>query len=73
MDLAKPGTIKGKCSVNALITLKEYLDDFGSSAVKQAGYRLIDQVKPTLPAETVGQPAHFLRILTRASGMNSSE
>jgi 2-iminoacetate synthase len=41
MQLAKPGTIKGKCSMNALITLQEYLDDFASESVKQAGYKMI--------------------------------
>ncbi|MDP2927893.1 MAG: [FeFe] hydrogenase H-cluster radical SAM maturase HydG [Candidatus Omnitrophota bacterium] len=43
MQLAKPGTIKGKCSVNALITLQEYLDDFASAKVKQAGYKMIER------------------------------
>jgi 2-iminoacetate synthase len=42
MNLARPGTIKGMCQVNALVTLKEYLDDFASAQVKQAGYKLID-------------------------------
>ena len=50
MKLAKPGTIKGKCSMNALITLKEYLDDFASTPVKDAGYKMIvhyfKQLKP---------------------------
>ncbi len=41
MQLAKPGTIKGKCSMNALITLQEYLDDFASESVKQTGYKMI--------------------------------
>ncbi|HPT39006.1 MAG TPA: [FeFe] hydrogenase H-cluster radical SAM maturase HydG [Candidatus Omnitrophota bacterium] len=41
MKLAKPGTIKGKCSMNALITLKEYLDDFATLPVKEAGYKMI--------------------------------
>lgn len=41
MKLAKPGTIKGKCSMNALITLKEYLDDFASDKLKQEGYKMI--------------------------------
>ncbi len=41
MSLAKPGTIKGKCSMNALVTLKEYLDDFASGKVKKDGYRMI--------------------------------
>jgi 2-iminoacetate synthase len=48
MNLAKPGLIKEKCSVNALITLKEYLDDFASSKVKESGYRLINEIGPTL-------------------------
>ncbi|MBM3243247.1 MAG: [FeFe] hydrogenase H-cluster radical SAM maturase HydG [Candidatus Omnitrophica bacterium] len=43
MNLAKPGTIKGKCSMNALITLKEYLDDFASDKTKAAGYRMIER------------------------------
>lgn len=41
MQLAKPGTIKGKCSMNALITLQEYLNDFASGSVKQAGQEMI--------------------------------
>ena len=41
MQLAKPGTIKGKCSMNALVTLKEYLDDFASAAVRDAGNKMI--------------------------------
>lgn len=41
MALAKPGLIKHKCNFNALVTLKEYLDDFASDEVKKAGYELI--------------------------------
>ncbi len=51
MDLAKPGTIKGKCSMNALITLREYLDDFGSPKTRDAGYRMIEELKAKLPPE----------------------
>ncbi|MCK9571992.1 MAG: [FeFe] hydrogenase H-cluster radical SAM maturase HydG [Candidatus Omnitrophica bacterium] len=52
MKLAKPGTIKGKCSMNALITLKEYLDDFATAAVKEAGYKMIERYALKLaPAE----------------------
>ena len=43
MQLARPGTIKGKCSMNALVTLQEYLDDFASASVKQAGDQLISR------------------------------
>ncbi len=48
MNLAKPGTIKGKCQLNALITFKEYLDDFASPEVRQKGYKLIDEAKKEL-------------------------
>jgi len=52
MKLAKPGTIKGKCSMNALITLKEYLDDFASAEVKKEGYEFITQAKKDLDKES---------------------
>lgn len=48
MNLAKPGTIKGKCLMNALLTLKEYLDDFASEKVKKIGYELIQKEKEKL-------------------------
>lgn len=48
MNLARPGTIKGKCKMNALITLKEYLDDFASPQVKSSGYRLIERFRQGL-------------------------
>ncbi len=49
MQLAKPGTIKGKCSMNALITLQEYLDDFASASVKTAGHKMINRYFKQLP------------------------
>lgn len=51
MNMAKPGTIKGKCSINALITLKEYLDDFAPSPVKKSGYKLINDYRKSLDAQ----------------------
>lgn len=51
MKLAKPGTIKGKCGMNALITLKEYLSDFASEEVKKKGYLLIEKLKEDLSDE----------------------
>ena len=59
MNLAKPGTIKGKCSVNALITLKEYLDDFASPEVKKAGYKLIEEYSQQLDEKTQSELAKF--------------
>jgi len=51
MNLAKPGTIKGKCTMNALITLKEYLDDFASEDVKRKGYAMIKNEEGKLSPE----------------------
>jgi 2-iminoacetate synthase len=48
MRLARPGTIKGMCQMNALITLKEYLDDFASPGVRAEGYRLIEKCRGNL-------------------------
>jgi 2-iminoacetate synthase len=51
MNLAKPGTIKGKCTMNALITLREYLDDFASEDVKRKGYAMIKKEEEKLSPE----------------------
>lgn len=59
MNLAKPGTIKNKCRVNALITLKEYLDDFASSPVKEAGYKIINEEWQKLDRQTRQQLSVF--------------
>ena len=59
MNLAKPGTIKGKCSLNALITLKEYLDDFASGEVRQKGYELINRYKNNLDHKTKEELSRF--------------
>jgi 2-iminoacetate synthase len=48
MDLAKPGEIKYMCDINALITLKEYLEDFAKPEVKEKGYALIEEYKKNL-------------------------
>jgi len=48
MQLAKPGQIKDKCNINALVTLKEYLDDFASGQVKKTGDRLIESLNKKL-------------------------
>ncbi len=65
MNLAKPGTIKGKCSVNALITLKEYLDDFATEEVKKDGYRLINQLKNNLEPQVQESLAKFFTDIDR--------
>ncbi len=59
MDLAKPGTIQGKCRMNALITLKEYLDDFASEKVRKQGYELIRREKDSLDADNRAALSRF--------------
>lgn len=59
MNLAKPGTIKEKCSINALITLKEYLDDFASDGVRRQGYSLIKSAAERLSIEDRKQLSVF--------------
>ncbi len=55
MSLAKPGLIKGMCSINALVTLKEYLADFASPKVKEAGYKLIERETAKLDEKSRAQ------------------
>lgn len=50
MKLARPGLIKGKCSLNALVTLREYINDFASSPVKSCGEKLIEDLTGKLNA-----------------------
>ena len=65
MNLAKPGTIKGKCSMNALITLKEYLDDFASGPVKRNGYKLIEEFKKSLDKDDLEMLLKFFADIDR--------
>jgi len=53
MDLAKPGEIKHMCDINALVTLKEYLEDFAKPDVKEKGYKLIEDYKKKLDAKSL--------------------
>jgi 2-iminoacetate synthase len=48
MDLAKPGAIKHMCDINALVTLKEYLEDFATPEIKELGFSLIEEYKSKL-------------------------
>ena len=55
MSLAKPGLIKGMCSINALVTFKEYLADFASPKVKEAGYKMIERETAKLDEKSRAQ------------------
>ncbi len=43
MDLAKPGDIQNLCRPNAILTFKEYLEDYASKDVKEIGLKVIDK------------------------------
>jgi 2-iminoacetate synthase len=53
MDLAKPGLIKRFCNTNALLTLKEYIDDYGNEELKTAGNALIEKEINSLEDEKI--------------------
>ena len=43
MEICKDKQIHNFCHPNALITLKEYLEDYASEETKKIGYALIDR------------------------------
>ncbi len=53
MSLCKSGQIQNCCHPNALMTLKEYLEDYASEETKQMGLRLIDEELKNIPNENV--------------------
>ena len=53
MSLAKNGSIQNCCHPNALMTLKEYLDDYASPETKKIGEELIERELETIPNDNV--------------------
>lgn len=53
MRLAKSGQIQNCCHPNALMTLKEYLEDYATSGTKAVGEALIQNEIGTIPKEKV--------------------
>ncbi len=49
MPLAKSGAIQNCCQPNALITLKEYLEDYASDETRKNGERLIEEELEKVP------------------------
>lgn len=50
MALVKSGKIANCCGPNALMTLKEYLQDYASADTRQKGEKLIEQEVPHIPS-----------------------
>ncbi len=53
MSLCKSGQIQNCCHPNALMTLKEYLEDYASPETRKLGEALIQREIPTIPNEKV--------------------
>lgn len=53
MSLCKSGQIQNCCHPNALMTLKEYLEDYASAETKQIGEALIQKELYNIPKEKV--------------------
>ncbi len=53
MRLLKSGQIQNCCDPNALMTLKEYLEDYASGATKEIGEQLIEKEVPNIPKQRV--------------------
>ena len=53
MSLCKSGQIQNCCHPNALLTLKEYLQDYASEDTKNVGNALIEREINNIPKEKV--------------------
>lgn len=51
MDMAKPGLIKLHCQPNAILTLKEYLLDYGDEEAVKMGEKLIEAEMKEIPSD----------------------
>ena len=53
MALCKSGRIADCCHPNALVTLKEYLEDYASEQARRTGSALIRRVLANIPNEMI--------------------
>jgi len=57
MDLAKPGLIQRFCQPNAMVTFREYLEDYASPETKEAGLKAIEQHLSEMKDEKIKEKA----------------
>ena len=57
MSLCKSGQIQNCCLPNALMTLKEYLEDYASPETREIGLALIEKEMKKVPNEKVRRTA----------------
>jgi 2-iminoacetate synthase len=53
MDLAKPGDIQNLCRPNAILTFKEYLEDYASEQTKELGLKIIKRYLKQIPGDDI--------------------
>jgi 2-iminoacetate synthase len=53
MSLAKPGDIQNFCRPNAILTFKEYLEDYASEQVRRLGLKIIEKYWSMIPDERI--------------------
>ena len=58
MALAKNGQIGNCCAPNALMTLAEYLEDYASPEVKEAGKQMIERLAKGIPSDKIREITH---------------
>ena len=51
MELAKPGFIQNYCTPNAILTLKEYLEDYAMDGPRQAAESAIQKALARMDSE----------------------
>lgn len=55
MEIAKPGNIHNFCRPNAILTFKEYLEDYADEAIKKEGERVIKSYCAKIPSPRIRQ------------------
>ncbi len=53
MDMAKPGDIQNFCKPNAILTFKEYLEDYAQDKVRTEGEKLMNKYLEQIPNEKI--------------------
>lgn len=53
MDIAKPGEIHNFCRPNAILTLKEYLEDYASERTHKKGLKIINKYIKQIPSKKI--------------------
>ena len=53
MSLVKSGQIADICQPNALMTLKEYLEDYAAEETREKGLKLIEDSMERIPSDKV--------------------